>query len=59
MKPSNKYCFFSILLLRLVLVIQFLYNMPPFSGSRDDGLGKNIARAEIIIGVLICLKFAK
>lgn len=55
----NKYCFFSIFLLRLVFVIQFLYNMPPFSGSRDDGLGENIARAEINIGVLICLKFAK
>ena len=55
----NKYCFFSILLLRLVFVIQFLYNMPPFSGSRDDGLGEQIARAEINIGVLTCLKFAK
>jgi len=25
--------------------------MPPFSGSRGDGLGKNIARAEINFGV--------
>ena len=25
--------------------------MPPFSGSRGDGLGENIARAEINIGV--------
>lgn len=59
MKLINKYYLLSILLLRLVLIIQFLYNMPPFSGSRDDGLGENIARAEINIGVLTCLKFAK
>ena len=38
MKLNDKYYFFSILLLTLVLIIQFLYNMPPFSGSRDDGL---------------------
>lgn len=59
MKLINKYYFLSIFPLRLVLIIQFLYNMPPFSGSRDDGLGENIARAEINIGVLTCLKFAK
>lgn len=59
MKLIENYYFFSIFLLKLVLVNQFLYNMPPFSGSRDDGLGENIARAEINIGVLTCLKFAK